>query len=212
MTTTTTKTKTTRLTSEQKAAERVVIAKDVLAQIKVKRLIPVNGTYLDANTLVTTEDKDKELQQLLKAKPCDVCALGSLFVARIDKKNELKLNDCMSYLDDLYPRTGTSLHVSREIMVKYLSKVFTVEQMNLIENEFERDRLAGTRGFRSRFAPAVYDSEDRLRLIMENIVVNGGTFVRQMQPVVNKNGKWCTTGYRPPRIRKPQTGVKPRSN
>lgn len=156
-----------------KAEMRVRIAKDVLAQVKADRLTPREQSYLifrgalpvDSHGYISNEDVD--VRDTLKGAKCQVCALGALFVAAVDRFNECQLPACR-------------LSVGNRLdLTDYLAKAFSATQMDAIEAAFEGQSYAHgdrDRVYNSRFVDAYDDSTERLRAIMRNIVRNGGTF------------------------------------
>lgn len=174
-----------------KAEVRVLVAKDVLKMLKSKRIKAQRGTYLigdkkfqallellsqkEINPYWTKLDVTK---QLPVPKACTACALGSCFIAALDRFNELKIGEF-----ELYGR-----YPMRESYTGYLEQWFTRRQLNLIECAFEgggriceaalspEDAHAAIR-FRSNIlADDVRGARAVLEAIMENIVNNKGTF------------------------------------
>jgi hypothetical protein len=163
-----------------KAEKRVMIAKDVLAQIKAKRYIPESGTWVDPNWNIRNEIDGTESVQKLFAdrtiETCNVCALGSLFMSCTNLNN----NTCVSDIN--YGGEGTEIGEriqDGDTLSNGLNKIFSKKQLQLIEVYFETGD--GWFGEDSRhvayFNDAYPDDEDRLVEIMKNIVANDGTFV-----------------------------------
>lgn len=161
----------------KKAAERVAIAKDVISQIRAKRLIAMSGTYLSAadnNWLtqfgvydedMTDLDEESKNQQVVPPTKCNVCALGAVFVSALDRNDRLKVGDFAPYpgQDDLH---------------NYLKRWFTLNQLYLMEEAFEGYSRPEYCGTDAEFFGSRYDNdEDRMLAIMRNIVKNDGTFV-----------------------------------
>lgn len=196
------------LSPEQK---RVAIAKDVIAQLNAKKIIPESGTYFAIED--NPDDYDVSLQKHLPKTQCSVCALGSLFYSHV------KFNNKVTYGD--YLKAWTS-----DLIVEELNNYFDFEQLGMIEYAFE-----GFDGSLSDDKPKYYDlngisscpvndsefayvpkeflnnlkysyqyflhlvnqnerGEDfRLYQIMNNIIRNNGTFV----PTDLKIKKWKKT-------------------
>ena len=182
------KTKTKNLNAEfkkaTKAQKRVMIAQDVLAQLKAKRYVAESGCWVQANynptvTLAETKYHDS-VQELFAEKTiesCNVCALGGLFMSCTNFNNNTLLKD----LDDVSEDLGNLIGEEEKLSNK-LNSIFTTNQLKLIEAYFE-----GNDGFFLNYDEddrieafynknASYDKK-RLKLIMENIVENKGTFV-----------------------------------
>jgi hypothetical protein len=100
--------------------KRVLIAKDVIKQIKAERYIP-NSTYC---SIECNEDLiDESLQKHLPNIECNVCAVGSLFVSHIKYNNKFTV-----YQAD---------EISTEILEDILEEYFDIKTLILIEQAFE---------------------------------------------------------------------------
>jgi len=187
----TNKTKKKKLT---KAQMRVAVAKDVIAQLKSKKLIAKAGTYCDLHTAIMPEDRDRQVNEVLKNKTCSVCALGGIFVAQVNRFNDLKVCDVpnLRYRFDNGSYGENTLYDDQ--IRGYIRKVFTPIQMSLIETAFEGrvildDALDGSESYyegSSKFqqAEGMYfdggrniSDKERMILIMQNIIDNEGTFI-----------------------------------
>lgn len=175
-----------KLTAKEK---RVQIARDVLAQLTLKRLVPTPGVWLNGKTegsrLYSEKDikKDRQLQEVLKdRKTCTGCALGGMFMCAVERANELKLSE-LNDVDE---------GVDFDDAMKYLGRFFDGEQLEMIETAFERGDGATSAGDEAQdFCANVDDASERMRLVMENIVVNGGKFVPTKRPKVT----YVTPGF-----------------
>jgi len=166
-----------------KAQKRVMIAQDVLAQLKAKRYVAESGCWVQANynpaatwADIKYTDSVQELFVEKKIESCNVCALGGLFMSCTNFNNNTLLED----LDDVSEGLGALVDEEEKLSNK-LNKIFSTSQLKLIESYFE----ANDGYFRD------YDEDDRievfynkypsdkkrLQLIMENIAENEGTFV-----------------------------------
>jgi len=176
-----------------KAEKRVMIAKDVLAQIKAKRYIPESGTWVDANWNIRggiDEIHETDSVQKLFAdrtiETCSVCALGGLFMSCTNLNN----NTCVSDIN--YGGEGTEIGEriqGGDTLSNGLNKIFSKKQLQLIEVYFEKgDGWFGEDGYTGNyigedsrhveyFNDAYPDDDERLVEIMKNIVANDGTFV-----------------------------------
>jgi hypothetical protein len=153
---------------EQTAGEkRVAIAKDALAWIEAGALRPMSGAYVEP---MERKDLRKNLAQQLRdvvLGPCEVCAIGALFIAKAVRFGETSVGDyAMSHFHDS------------------LRGHFSEKQLALIECAFERGPC-GRYEYRldeTEVAEAIafYGLDDtaarRLKRILENIIANGGTF------------------------------------
>lgn len=198
------------------AKKRVAIARDVLAQIG-SRLRVEQGTYVETEILGEAKREGKlntELQKLFKkVDKCTVCAKGALFMCQIDRSNKLKLSEVK--FSDYNSLEGVSV-------TNYLERMFDARQLTLIESAFEiRDMSNDEEEFNAlkTYWSEIFETSDDiqtaiefgqlfrndaddedsevdadslLRAIMENIVVNKGTFRPEIHPV----RKWITAGFR----------------
>lgn len=206
------------------AQKRVAIARDVLAQIEMKKFVPVNGTWLtdynDAEEeLFSLKDvKDnKELRDVLnKKETCTGCALGGLFMCAVKRVDALKIHDLVAVKEakeavkNSYTTYGSNidnhLHEGKSIdmgdIIKYFAKIklFSKQQSELIELAFENggggfdaeevENGAAAEDFffirdkqNDQVLHRIENPTDRMRLIMENIILNKGTFNPNQKPV-----------------------------
>lgn len=176
-----------RFMKMSKPRRRVAIARDVIAQLATGKLVATSGIYVESPNL-KTYDSNVELQSLLlpPTVSCDVCGIGSLFVCGIQRANKFTTGDAKA--DD-----GSGA-VSGRIAFKYLERFFDRSQLQLIEATFE--------GWGSSQCVSFHDSvrivddgeadKARLRLIMENIIANKGTFVPSIRPHMS----YVTPGFK----------------
>ncbi len=152
------------------------LAKDVIAQLRYQKI--QSCAYLRATPAFENLRNDKPTDSAQKhmkvIRECSVCAKGALVVAFVKKFNNVTLDNLEETAGDQYE------------LANLLDGFFTIDELNLIEAVFEGD---------SSFADSVIDGDDelesldyhafadkidkpkqRLRLIMENIVKNGGVF------------------------------------
>ena len=135
-----------------KAQQRVAIAKDVLEWLDVYGV--VRGHYLVANF------KHRTLAAV--SGDCKVCALGATFLSSIRLGNQ-------------YPESKITM-ASKQAMQLQVSRWFDFKQVVLIEAAFERYRtIHGMQDHPDDYGDGL-DGRDLLRLIMENIIANKGTF------------------------------------
>lgn len=164
------------------AKKRVMIAQDVLAALKARRLKARAGMYLVGDLA----GKKGELRDILPTvPPCSVCAKGAIMLCTVMRRDRVKVNDVFGYYDHFDERTENrrSAFKGRK-MSRLLGGVFSPSQLAMIENEFEGrhydesdPRAPGPLGY-----GLPETSGRRLVAIMENIVKNGGTFVPGVSP------------------------------
>lgn len=174
------------------ARKRVMIAKDVLAQLGTrfiaKHLCWVGDPSVDTNSRLKYKNKNQEVCDITsKLKTCNVCGIGALFVSAVEFADKLKVNDVFDgYVEN------TSFGLEKGDLWKYLGQFFSHKQLNEIECAFEGgDGLIGPGD--ANCSDLFFDDIDldldpgtRMRLIMENIVVNKGTFDHSKRPVVKQ--------------------------
>ena len=105
--------------------KKILVAEDVLAQIKLGKYIAESGTYLNLNfdTLSLNNDDDikKNFDQI---KSCEVCAIGSAVMSITKFANNLSIGDTYDI-------------VSNTKVEKLLLSVFTEKELALMEACFE---------------------------------------------------------------------------
>lgn len=170
--------------------QRVQIARDVIAQLASKRLVATPGIWLSGKNegdLWTDKDieKDVQLQDVLKKrKTCEGCALGGMFMCAVERTDKLKMNELID------PYSG----IEEEDTVNYLSRFFDDNQLHMIESAFERGEGAHATDEESvDFVRDVEGASERMRLIMENIIVHDGEFNPEFRPLASK---WVTPGFK----------------
>lgn len=179
--------------------KRVLLAKDVIAQIKAKKIVPDVGRWVLVNELDNYEDPDEARklgkQSAQKAilgadvQPCNCCALGGLFLSCTLFNNKTTVSELHNIGIGEEIDTG-------EKFKNGLDKIFSAQQLRLIEIGFE-----GRHGWSGDKLPSQLDVDDdgaylspsdqaaldfyednpnksdRLVTIMKNIVANEGEFI-----------------------------------
>jgi hypothetical protein len=165
-----------------KAEKRVLIAKDVLAQLKAEKIVPSPGDWVRMY-VATVPDGSLDVctiteNPVKKGVECHCCGLGALMLSEIRHTNELTVGDLRVCRP--YSAAPVSVVIGRGDSGDRLEKYFSSGHLQLIEIAFEEGR-----GAHSVFTSQDYEAkmfalgkkpEERLRLIMKNIVKNGGTF------------------------------------
>ena len=153
--------------------QRIAIARDVLAQLDAKRFV-ARSTYLqilggtppqpyNGWTERYTDAENVDLSEVTAcADKCQVCGIGSVFVAAVERADRLKLKK-------LEVGSGGMPRVNRSQMITYLRPWFSHEQLDRIEDVFELHDCP------RRWQ--ILTPENRLRRIMENIIENSGEFI-----------------------------------
>ena len=181
----------TKFWASDKATRRVMIAKDVLAQLDIGKIEAARGVYLmakvDKSLLVKRFHRDDfptydapAREALTNAPSCTACAIGSVFVSTALVANRCNLRKFS------YTQSNGDISFNDKVSS---NKHFSVAQLRLMEEAFEvryvspsfRVRYPSLNQCASSRAGAMgekYESaKDRLRAIMENVIANNGTFV-----------------------------------
>lgn len=151
-----------------KNKQAVRIARDVLAQLAEKKILAKQGVYLKTPKPLEEGDLQKQLKKMVK--PCTVCAIGSMFVAKVirDDKYNVNIFDAHSH------------SVEDDEMRDLLDSAFDDEEMENIEAFFENNG-DGDGGFEDdsimdNVSDNLVKAEDRLTFIMKEIVRQKGEF------------------------------------
>jgi len=176
------------LPREEKA---ILVAKDIIEQIKIGRYIPNSGQYISG--VRSYNGNDFELESELcdvfdEIKECKVCALGATILSATHLGNRLKIEDLnINYGANVY-------RLKHKKVVGLLDSIFSDETLFLIEScfegfvqgddryavdvkgldedSFDGDILDACDDFKEKYK----DTEDRLIAICNNIIANGGEF------------------------------------
>lgn len=141
------------------AQKKVVIAKDVLKQLRVGRFIAIRGTYVDVTKAKRREimrKVGKQFQPIVqKIKKCQVCAIGSVLMSYVDKYNECRI-----------PTYGIS-DFGREFAARVVEGSFSYDELKAMEDDFEYTTVYSSPSHRSSANAA-------LTTIMKKIVKSKG--------------------------------------
>lgn len=190
----------TKMTATQRR-KAVEVARDVLLQLKLKRIEPRMGTYLELEkedergyscglNLTSEFGEDVSFQKTFQQNTnikCNVCAIGATYISYINRFNEVK--------------NGQVISARADTMIKTLGKIFSSDQLRLMEAVFECGWVQEAEWFTNlenefyssdepeespafaRINTAIeefyyrYDThENRLRAIMLNVIRNNGEF------------------------------------
>ena len=151
--------------------QRIAIAKDVIAMIDSKKIIPsYNIGYMSFSA--NFSNKKVELCEIIETNQCRVCALGGMLAAHVMKVDNFRIDgDCLN-----------SIH--RFEITDQLEDYFSIEQLDLIESAFEVSHMGSSLPVDSnqinkaiKFGMTKLDTCARIKAIMQNIIDNDGTFV-----------------------------------
>jgi hypothetical protein len=165
-----------KFNSLSKAEQRVQIAKDVIKQLDSGKLV-AESIYFNWNSseydalnekaqCLADQDSKTDFACLTKQTTCQVCGIGSLFVAALERDGRYKLGGKRS--KDAYP--------DREDEVAHLAKYFDADTLQDIEDHFEQNEAWSRNDYNQEIIKE-YNETKRLKMIMENIIKNKGDFV-----------------------------------
>lgn len=175
----------------------VEIARDVLKQLRAKRYIAHNGTYCQVENLpfeVSPTSSFREAFKKEKEIQCNVCALGSLFTSFVNLRNVFSVRQVNKpKFRNMIPALRKSFDVRDLLLMEY---AFEQGCVGILVNAKNRKYGWGMApdevviGFRGRhvftdselnrvsnYGAQYPDSDQRLRLIMLNVIRNKGRFV-----------------------------------
>lgn len=187
---TTTKSKSTmtaqnkRFWALPKSEQRIAVAKDVIKQLSTPLFKATSGNYFKVTNLKgfikEPPSKMDELLSLFKRKKvqCNVCGIGACFAGLVRLGDKVLSEDIFGINISNYDG-GNSFE-----MRILLRKVFTSEQLTLIECAFERETIHEdntTVLYQKKYKAAEFGRQykldkGRLIAIMKNIIKNKGTF------------------------------------
>jgi hypothetical protein len=179
---------------------RIIIALDVIDQLRIGKLIAERGTWIgigedQSDREILVNQMDKQLNTVIGSQSCTTCAIGGMFVCAVKRADRLKVKEIETVKDkseELSPTDWVDPTPDGVDLFSYLKRFFSEDQLNLIEIAFEK----GDGGVKMEYMnteqeDAKYfiesddvEASDRMRFIMENIVVNGGTFKPGKRPQV----------------------------
>ena len=174
------------------AEKRVLIAKDVIAQVKAGRFKVASGHWVASLTRSGSDlsvdrfEGDESVQKLFlegDIPKCECCALGAMFMSCTLYNNKTTAIE----LEDV--RFSFSDYVEEGSFTNGLSTFFSKDQLKLIESAFEGNvghfeldvgilegvELDGDKT--SKWMDRLPNDKKRLVAIMENIIKNKGKFV-----------------------------------
>lgn len=162
-----------------RALQRVAIAEDVIAQLRLKKFVAYSsyfswGDRVKDESYVSgvrqAEEADLDLSACISQVQCSVCGIGSLFAGAVLNADKLKFNDFFH---------------GRGEEVKYLNHWFSTNQLDLVECFYERWDEYDRSYHNIKIEDSVIEGSQifsegnntkRLKMIMQNIVSNGGKF------------------------------------
>lgn len=175
------------------AKKRVLIAKDVLKQIAVKKFLPRPGYWYHLPPSIDNcPQSDAPLQQALlstnKREACTGCALGSLFISCTLFNNNVTISEAETEnANGAFGRAIDTEFETKPVFHNGLDQIFSRKQLELIEYVFEQRGLfdhdtqlamstAAKDAWLAKFPARKSHAKARLIAIMKNIIANNGTF------------------------------------
>lgn len=160
--------------SASKAEKRVKIAKDVIARVKTKQIIPASEFLSDEEACSIDLYEDESYKELANTTVCRACAKGALFLAYVGRVNNLNGD----------PHNSASIEPDSVEMQK-LTEIFSQDQLDLMEMAFEGTNYSWMRrDSHDEEAERAYafnrrrtKKESRMIAVCENIIKNNGTFI-----------------------------------
>lgn len=150
------------------------IARDVIAQIKLKKYRPQSGTYVQGLSLL---GQSGQLQPIIRAhkKQCRVCAIGAAFLSGVRKFNDCRVEDSVWLAGDSY--------LSDDKMRDKLGDFMPTRHVRNMEAAFEGWDYEGSDG-ETIFAGNQYGNQDfsllpdseRMIMLMKEIIRQNGVF------------------------------------
>jgi hypothetical protein len=191
--------------------KRVLIAKDVIAQIKAKKIKPESGTFVQVekvkgfmssseadkrtgswnyamNRLSDSEGSDADVRQLYldnTLQQCSCCALGGMFMSCTLYNNNTTIEDLEHAGNDI---SQVLLEETGEKLSNGLNKFFSVEQLKLIEQTFEGDNGAVLSGMDDDTGKTVDEFSPRAEAFYNKYKKSKDRLVAIMQNIVKNNG------------------------
>ncbi len=170
--------------------QRCWLAQDTINRIKAKKIDLFSGNYLKKTPNLDHHKDSAELRDVIREQkePCQGCAVGSLFLCAVDAYDRLKVEDSEGY------NSGNPI----DLIVPYLDKWFSLNQLALIEAAFEGsfyglfcidgysvgdEEVQAAIAFAEKRGPTPTNKENarvyerRMFAIMKNIIKNNGTFI-----------------------------------
>lgn len=163
-----------------KAEKRVLIAKDVLAQLKAGKYAADPGNWATVKAPSSDIEKSTEVCTIIDdpRSECSCCALGALMLSEIRLNDNLKVGKVDE--DAIY---NGEVQIDHNGAGDRLNRYFSDKQLRLMEIAFEQGGGSCQARTEEEFrAEKKYDddrhedADARLVKIMKNVVKNGGTF------------------------------------
>ena len=144
------------------ARRRVTVARDVLHQIEIRKIVPSQGAYLQIEGLSASSSRARAIGD--ETVECHACAIGAVFLASLSWTSPEHFT---------YGSRGMRATLEQH-------EVFFPQMLRDMETVFEgAGGFGGSTGslqLANELNDRHYGPERRLRLMMENIIRNDGEF------------------------------------
>jgi hypothetical protein len=172
-----------------KAKKAVLVAEDVIAQIKRELYQVVTGEYVNLNVsyeamnesardaiLAYEVVENKENYDLvLQSNSCVVCARGACLLSTIKFRNDFTIRAAKS----------TNLSANDSVGTNFMKDIFSLSEQALMESAFERTDmdlngmfyLETLQSAETYGGDLSYDEDKRLISLMKNVIRNKGYFI-----------------------------------
>lgn len=170
---------TEQFTALPRKEKAVLVAKDVLKQIRYSKIKVGKYGYMEL-ILEDADDYELDVQTNLdKIETCKCCLLGACMLSTTKLGNQLTFNQLDNFADN-------------KKALRLLRKIFTPKQMLMLETCFEGYSWTASRIGRDRFEADLTEeernacslfyinhgsSEDRVVSAMKNLIKNKGVFI-----------------------------------
>jgi hypothetical protein len=194
------------------AEKRVLIAKDVIAQIKAKKIKPESGTFVSVEKVkgfISSSEADKRtgawnyaMNRLSDSagseadvrhlylentiQQCSCCALGGLFMSCTLYNNNTTVDNLSYAGDDIGDLLVGASHA--ESLPNGLNKFFSLAQLKLIEQTFEGDNGAVLSGMDDGTGETVDEFSPQAEAFYNKYKKPKDRLVAIMQNIVKNNG------------------------
>lgn len=161
----------------------VKIAKDVLAQLRLKRFRATPGTYVKINSKevdklcmgddvtkldAVMESSFKEFFKRDKQVTCQVCALGAAFVSMVNIENECSVEEVMNE-EQMWPRLEKYFGRAN---IDLMETAFECSSYQNADSDISCELLEAASDWGSRYD----NNTERMQAIMRNVIRNNGDF------------------------------------
>jgi hypothetical protein len=160
-----------------KSEKRIVILKDALKHLRAERIHADGGFVMRVDDTNYTELQSCDLQSLIKARKCTVCQRGALLFAMVYRSDNFIVDLTKTKLGSNGSFGG--YHGDDKLIDPFLEKLFSVDQLKLMETAFEGSYWhfgLGSSDSARAFGGRFHNNQDRMEAILKNAIKNKGIF------------------------------------